>query len=70
VFGWGYVFYAGSFIAAIAIPISILALKESPKNLKVKTDWPGAIFFAGSLGAALVALTSYSTNGTIPKLPA
>jgi MFS family permease len=64
--GWRYVFYAGSLIAAIAIPISLIALRESPKNLKVKTDWLGAIFFAGALGAALVALTSYSTNGTIP----
>jgi MFS family permease len=64
--GWRYVFYAGSAIAAIAIPISFLALKESPRNLKMKTDWPGAIFFAGSLGAALVALTSYSSNGLTP----
>lgn len=64
--GWRYVFYAGSLIAALAIPISLLALKESPKNLTVKTDWPGAIFFAGALGSALVALTSYSSNGTLP----
>jgi MFS family permease len=64
--GWRYVFYAGSAIAATAIPISFLALKESPRNLKMKTDWPGAIFFAGSLGAALVALTSYSSNGLNP----
>jgi len=64
--GWRYVFYAGSLIAAIAIPISFVALKESPKNLKIRTDWIGAIFFAGGLGAALVALTSYSSNGTAP----
>ncbi|HEV2390420.1 MAG TPA: MFS transporter [Nitrososphaerales archaeon] len=64
--GWRYVFYAGSAIAAIAIPISFLALKESPRNLKMKTDWPGAIFFAGSLGSALAALTSYSSNGLTP----
>jgi MFS family permease len=61
--GWRYVFYAGSLIAAIAIPISLVALRESPKNLKVKTDWLGALFFAGGLGSALVALTAYS-NGT------
>jgi MFS family permease len=64
--GWRYVFYAGSLIAAVAIPISLFALKESPKNLKVRTDWPGAIFFAGALGAALVALTSYSSTGLAP----
>ena len=46
--GWRYVFYAGSAIALIAIPISLIALKESPKNLKIKTDWLGAIFFAGA----------------------
>jgi len=63
--GWRYVFYAGSLIAAIAIPISLLALRESPKK-DTKTDWPGAIFFAGALGAALVALTSYSSNGLAP----
>jgi MFS family permease len=62
-FGWRYVFYASSSIAALAIPISIIALKESPKNLKMKTDWPGALFFAGALGSALVALTAYS-NGS------
>ena len=62
--GWRYVFYAGSAIAAIAIPISLFAIRESPKNLKVKTDWLGAIFFTGALGSALVALTSYSSNGT------
>jgi MFS family permease len=64
--GWRYVFYAGSAIAAIAIPISLFALRESPKNLKVKTDWLGAIFFAGALGSALVALTSYSFSRTLP----
>ena len=64
--GWRYVFYAGSAIAALAIPISIVALKESPRNLKMKTDWLGAVFFAGALGAALVALTSYSSNGLTP----
>ncbi|MDA4115435.1 MAG: MFS transporter [Thaumarchaeota archaeon] len=64
--GWRYVFYAGSAIAALAIPISIVALKESPRNLKMKTDWLGALFFAGGLGAALVGLTSYSSNGTTP----
>ena len=64
--GWRYVFYAGSAIAALAIPISIVALKESPRNLKMKTDWLGAVFFAGALGAALVALTSYSSNGSTP----
>ena len=64
--GWRYVFYAGALIAAIAIPISLVALKESPKNLTIKTDWLGAIFFAGGLGAVLVALTSYSSNGFTP----
>ena len=61
--GWRYVFYAGSAIALIAIPISLIALKESPKNREIKTDWLGAIFFAGALGSALVAATAYS-NGT------
>jgi MFS family permease len=64
--GWRYVFYAGASIAAIAIPISLFALKESPKNLKMTTDWLGAIFFAGGLGASLVALTSFSSNGLAP----
>jgi len=64
--GWRYVFYAGSAIAAIAIPISFLAIKESPKNLKIKTDWLGALFFAGALGSALVALTSYSSSRLTP----
>jgi MFS family permease len=64
--GWRYVFYAGSAIAAIAIPISFIAIQESPKNLKLRTDWLGALFFAGGLGAGLVALTSYSSNGTTP----
>ncbi len=62
--GWRYVFYASSLLAAIAIPVSIVALRESPKNLKIRTDWPGAVFFAGALGAALVALTAYSNGST------
>jgi len=61
--GWRYVFYANAAIALISIPISYLALRESPKNVNVKTDWPGAIFLAGALSSALVALTAYS-NGT------
>jgi MFS family permease len=60
--GWRYVFYASSSIAALAIPLSLLALRESPKNPRIKTDWLGAVFFAGALGAALVALTTYA-NG-------
>lgn len=60
--GWRYVFYASSAIAALSIPLALAALRESPKNLKIKTDWPGAIFFAGALGSALVALTTYA-NG-------
>ncbi len=62
--GWRYVFYAGSGIALIAIPISLIALKESPKNLGIKTDWLGAAFFAGALGSALIALTAYSNGST------
>jgi MFS family permease len=62
--GWRYVFYASAAIAAISIPLSLLALRESPKNLKVKTDWPGAIAFAGALGAALVGLTAYANGST------
>jgi len=60
--GWRYVFYANALIAAIAIPISLIALRESPKNLAIKTDWPGSIFFAGALSSALVALTA-AANG-------
>ncbi len=60
--GWRYVFYANSAIAAAAIPISLLALKESPKNVKMKTDWPGALFFAAALGSTLVAMTAYSNQ--------
>ncbi len=60
--GWRYVFYANALIAAVAIPISLLVLRESPKNLAIKTDWLGAIFFAGALGSALVALTA-AANG-------
>jgi MFS family permease len=61
--GWRYVFYASASVAVIAIPISIIALHESPKNTKIKTDWLGAFTFAGMLGSALVALTAYS-NGS------
>jgi MFS family permease len=61
--GWRYVFYASASVAALAIPISLIALHESPKNTKIKTDWLGAITFAGMLGSALVALTAYS-NGS------
>ena len=65
--GWRYVFYAGSADRrASRSPSRFVALKESPKNLKMKTDWLGAIFFAGALGAALVALTAYSSNGLTP----
>jgi MFS family permease len=60
--GWRYVFYASAAIAAVSIPLSLVALRESPRNLKIKTDWLGAIFFAGSLGGALGALTAYA-NG-------
>jgi hypothetical protein len=42
----------------------LVALRESPKNLKMKTDWLGALFFAGSLGAALGALTAYANTYT------
>ena len=66
--GWRYVFYASSSIAALSIPLSLVALRESPKNLKIKTDWLGAIFFAGALGDALVALTTYA-NG-LPNISA
>jgi MFS family permease len=62
--GWRYVFYASAAIATISIPLSLVALRESPKNLKIKTDWLGALFFAGSLGAALVALTAYANGYT------
>ena len=77
--GWRYVFYASASVAALAIPISLFALQESPKNTKIKTDWLGAIFFAGVLGSALVALTAYSNGSSainmyiqdiyIPALP-
>lgn len=60
--GWRYVFYANSLIAALAIPISLIALRESPKNSAVKVDWLGSLFFAGALGSALVALTA-AANG-------
>ncbi len=60
--GWRYVFYANSLIAAAAIPISLIALRESEKNLAIKTDWLGSVFFAGALGSALVALTA-AANG-------
>ncbi len=61
--GWRYVFYASASIAAISIPLSLVALRESPKNLKIRTDWLGAVFFAGALSSALVTLTAYA-NGT------
>jgi len=60
--GWRYVFYASATIAALTIPISLLALRESPKNTEVKSDWPGALAFIGALGSALIALTGYA-NG-------
>jgi MFS family permease len=60
--GWRYVFYASSAIAVVAIPLALVALRESPKNLKMKTDWLGSITFAGALGSALVALTA-NANG-------
>ena len=60
--GWRYVFYANALIAAAAIPISLLALRESPRNMAIKTDWLGSIFFAGALGSGLVAVTA-AANG-------
>ncbi len=60
--GWRYVFYASAAIATAAIPLAIVAIRESPKNLKIKTDWLGSITFAGALGSALVALTA-NANG-------
>jgi len=62
VVGWRYVFYASSVIAALAIPLAIAAIRESSKNLKIRTDWLGSITFAGALSSALVALTA-SANG-------
>lgn len=62
--GWRYVFYASATIAAIAIPISLLALRESPRNLKMKTDWIGAISFAGALSSALVVVTALANGYT------
>lgn len=60
--GWRYVFYANALIAAAAIPIAWVALKESPKNMAIKTDWLGSIFFAGALGSGLIAATA-AANG-------
>jgi len=60
--GWRYVFDVSSAIAAIAIPISLVAIHESPKDPKIKTDLLGSMFFIGSLGSALIALTA-GANG-------
>ncbi|MDG7005950.1 MAG: MFS transporter [Nitrososphaerota archaeon] len=60
--GWRYVFYAEAAVAAIAFPVSLIVLRESSRNLKVRTDWLGAIFFAGGLGPGIVALTAYSNQ--------
>ena len=60
--GWRYVFYASATIAALAVPLAILAIRESPKNLKIRTDWLGSITFAGALSSALVALIAIA-NG-------
>jgi len=62
--GWRYIFDVSAAIAALSIPISLLGIKESPKNPKIKTDWLGSLFFVGSLGAALVVLTAGSNGLT------
>jgi len=63
-FGWRYVFYTSAAIAAVSIPLSLLALRESPRNLKIKTDWIGALSFAGALSSALVVLTAFANGYT------
>jgi MFS family permease len=62
VVGWRYVFYASATIAAVAVPLALLAIRESPKNRTIKTDWLGSITFAGALSFGLVTLTA-SANG-------
>jgi len=62
--GWRYVFYASAAIAALTIPLAILALRESPRNTQVKSDWPGALTFAAALGTGLIALTAYANGLT------
>jgi MFS family permease len=37
--GWRYVFYASSAIAALTIPLALIAIHESAKNTQVKSDW-------------------------------
>jgi len=60
--GWRYVFDVSAAIAAISIPISLVAIRESPKDPKIKSDLLGSLFFVVALGSALIALTG-GANG-------
>jgi len=62
VLGWRYIFDISSTIAAVSIPVSLIAIKESPKHKAIKTDWFGGVTFVASLAAALMVLTA-GANG-------
>lgn len=63
VFGWRYVFYISGAIAAAAIPIALIFIKESPKHKGIKVDWIGALLFAAALSSGLAAITEGAGNG-------
>lgn len=61
--GWRYVFYVSAAIAAINIPLSVIALRESEKNREIRMDLIGSVLLALALGSILFALTGSAQSG-------
>jgi MFS family permease len=61
--GWRYVFYVSGSIAAVALLVSIVFIRESPKKTGARMDWLGSALFALALGSALVVLTQVAQSG-------
>ncbi len=61
--GWRYVFYISGTLAALAIPLSVVFIHESPRNMRRKMDWVGSLLFVIALGAALFVITQVPEYG-------
>ena len=67
--GWRYVFDVSSAIAAIAIPISLVAIHESPKDPKIKTDLLGSLLLRRRAGFGPDSPDGLARTASRPSTP-
>lgn len=63
ILGWRYVFYISGTVAALAIPIALIFIKESPKQRSLKIDWIGSALFATALVGGLATIIQSAGRG-------